>query len=105
MNWRKNSRRGAGRHETRNKRTTKDLRKQIEQALPSQLNRYGSGLVSDEGATTGVDGSRRWIEGTHDPCISNRPEPSNFGSVLTQDQSEVAHTKATPWHPPRRSSG
>jgi len=35
------SERGAGRHEARNERTTKDLRKQIEQARPIQLNRYG----------------------------------------------------------------
>ncbi len=32
------SERGAGRYEARNERTTKDLRKQIEQARPIQLN-------------------------------------------------------------------
>ncbi len=37
------SERGAGRYEARNERRTKDLRKQIEQARPIQLNR--SGLV------------------------------------------------------------
>jgi len=33
--------RGAGRYEARNERTTQDLRKQIEQARPTQLNRSG----------------------------------------------------------------
>ena len=35
-----------------------------------------------EGGMTGVDESSRWTEGTHDPCISNRHEPWDFGSVL-----------------------
>jgi hypothetical protein len=35
------SERGAGQFQARNERTTKDLRKQIEQARPTQLNRSG----------------------------------------------------------------
>ena len=38
------SERGAGRYEARNERTTKELRKQIEQARLIQLNRYGLGM-------------------------------------------------------------
>jgi hypothetical protein len=37
------SERGAGQYEARNEGTTKDLRKQIEQARPTQLNRSGLG--------------------------------------------------------------
>jgi len=40
------SERGAGQFEARNERTTKELRKQIEQARPIQLNRSGLGLLS-----------------------------------------------------------
>jgi len=34
---------GAGQDQARNERTTKDLRRQIAQARPTQLNRHGSG--------------------------------------------------------------
>ncbi len=42
--------RGAGQHQSRDERTVKDLRKQIEQARPTQLNR--SGLAKSLGLST-----------------------------------------------------